>query len=121
MRNLIVTSIALAAFTFVGSTDAEAQSFRSHGGHGYGNSSYGNGYGSSYGNFGNRGFNTYGRNYGVQNYGRSWNGGGHYVPHTTTHFDYHGPSLQPHGNHYDYVPGHYHPHTTTHFDYHRGH
>jgi hypothetical protein len=31
------------------------------------------------------------------------------------HYDYHAPSLQWHGNHYDYVPGHYDYHSGPHY------
>ncbi|QDS87713.1 hypothetical protein EC9_18920 [Rosistilla ulvae] len=60
---------------------------------------------------------SYGYGYGspvrVYNQHRSYHSGyGGHHPHRT-HYDYHGPSLVPHGNHYDYVPGHY--------DLHRGH
>ena len=77
MKNLIVTTIAVAAFTFVSADSVEAGNRYRSFGPSYGARSYG------YGNFGyNRGF----QGYGVR--GRSW-GGGHYHPHTTTHFDYH--------------------------------
>lgn len=60
--------------------------------------------------YGNRG---YGRTvgYGGTGYGhRSW--------HNTSHYDYHGPSLQRHGNHFDVVPGHYDLHRSGHWDRH---
>ncbi|WP_146523432.1 hypothetical protein [Stieleria varia] len=44
-------------------------------------------------------------------YRSHWNG---YHP-RRPHLDYHGPSLVPHGNHYDYVPGHYDLHHGNHF------
>lgn len=59
----------------------------------------------------NLGSSGFGRGYG---YGRS-----HATWHDTSHYDYHGPSLVPHGNHYDYVPGHYDLHRTGHWDSHR--
>jgi len=90
---------------------------------GYGNSyggssyNYGSGYGSTYGNYGsnygsnfNRSYNNYGSNYG--HFNRSNNQS---VYHDTTHFDYHAPSFQRHGNHIDFVPGHYDLHRTGHF------
>jgi hypothetical protein len=52
---------------------------------------------------GNRYYDNHGHNDGWNRRGNVW--------HDTSHYDYHRPSLVPHGNHYDYVPGHY--------DYHR--
>jgi hypothetical protein len=86
------------------------------------------GFGISIGNYGYRGYSghgayrpNYGRSYRPSyNYSRVYQGryggygghggGGHHprVP----HYDYHAPTLVPHGNHLDYIPGHY--------DYHRG-
>ncbi len=44
--------------------------------------------------------------------------GGYYPRyHDTSHFDYYGPSLQRHYNHYHYVPGHYHFHRSGHFHF----
>ncbi|QDV55462.1 hypothetical protein [Rosistilla oblonga] len=57
---------------------------------------------------------SYGYGYGssarIYSQHRSYYGGHH--PHRP-HYDYHRPSLVPHGNRYHYVPGHY--------DLHRGH
>lgn len=50
-------------------------------------------------------------------YGGGW-GGGHSHWHDTSHYDWHGPSLRWHGNHFDYVPGHYDYHQTGHWDHH---
>lgn len=132
MKQLLTTGLALAALAFVGTSSADAGP-RGYGyGNGYAPNYNGNGYGASnfapnYGrNFDNGYGNRYGLNQCYRNCGPGYGLGGyqnqgHYVPHTTTHFDYHPPSLQPHGNHFDYVPGHYDPHTTTHFDYHPPH
>ncbi len=54
-------------------------------------------------------------------YGAGFGGGhghGHRRWHDTSHYDYHGPSLVPHGNHYDFVPGHYDFHRSGHWDHH---
>ncbi len=49
-------------------------------------------------------------------YHGGWGGYGHYGYHPWRgHYDYHGPSLQFHGNHFDYVPGHYHYHHRNHY------
>lgn len=57
--------------------------------------------------------------YGYGGYGGGWGGhGGHSHWHDTSHYDWHGPSLQPHGNHFDYVPGHYDFHRDGHWDHH---
>ena len=48
-------------------------------------------YGRSY----TRGYHSY-RGYGVYNHHPR-----------RPHYDYHGPTLVPHGNHLDYIPGHY--------------
>ena len=59
----------------------------------------------------------YGRSYRpTYNYQRSYGG---YHP-ARPHYDYHPPSLVPHGNHLDYVPGHYDFHHRGHGGY-RGH
>ena len=65
-------------------------------------------------------YRNYGYGYGVPGYRSYYRG---YAPryrshygyrhHGVPHYDYHGPSLVPHGNHLDYVPGHY--------DFHHGH
>ena len=62
--------------------------------------------------------NSYGNRYYDQGYGDSWVGRGNRygrVWHDTSHYDYHQPSLVPHGDHYDYVPGHYHYHRSGHW------
>lgn len=41
------------------------------------------------------------------------------VWHDTTHLDYHGPSLVPHGSHFHFQPGHYDVHRTGHWDVYR--
>jgi hypothetical protein len=52
---------------------------------------------------------------GYQNYGTNYGYSGHSYYHDTSHYDYHAPSLQWHGNHFDAVPGHYDFHQTGHF------
>lgn len=54
------------------------------------------------------------RNYGPS-YGSYYRGG--YHGYARPHLDWHGPSLVPHGNHYDYVPGHW----DVHYGRHHGH
>lgn len=48
----------------------------------------------------------------VQIYG-NWNRGPIY--HDTSHYDYHPPTVVPHGNHYHVIPGHYDYHQTGHY------
>lgn len=51
-------------------------------------------------------------------YHGGWGGHGHYGHYGhgwRGHYDYHGPSLRWHGNHFDYIPGHYHYHHRNHF------
>jgi len=62
------------------------------------------GYSNYYGGFHN--------NWSHQNYGHS-----HNVWHNTSHYDYHPGYLQPHRNHFHYVPGHYDYHQTGHWDH----
>ncbi|MCA9135887.1 MAG: hypothetical protein KDB00_03990 [Planctomycetales bacterium] len=82
------------------------------------------GFSISIGNYGYRGYPGnvpsiyYGRSYRPSYnysrvYGHSQSFGGYYHP-RQPHYDYHPPTLIPHGNHLDYVPGHYDLH-------HRGH
>ncbi|QDU58092.1 hypothetical protein [Aeoliella mucimassa] len=50
------------------------------------------------------------------NHGGGW--GGAHSWHDNSHWDYHAPSLQWHGNHFDYMPGHYDYHQQGHWDHH---
>ncbi len=115
MRNIIICTAAVLGMVFVGATQVEAGS--RHGGH--------HGYSGHRGHSFNRGYS------GHLNHNRySWGGthsnsyyGGHNVYHrapvyhNTSHYDYHGPSLQRHGYHLDYVPGHYDAHRSGHYDF----
>ncbi|MGL4514712.1 MAG: hypothetical protein ACRCT8_16615 [Lacipirellulaceae bacterium] len=129
-KHLLAAAAAAALFFVVGTERASAQgvhfsSGRVHvdvgnpHGHGYGfhrSPAYGRrvvvgypGYGGGYGSpYGHRRVVGYG---GHGHHGRS-------VWHDTSHYDWHGPSLQPHGNHFDYVPGHYDFHRDGHWDHH---
>lgn len=105
LASIPVLAIGLAFITSGAQADAGGFSF-SIGNHGY--RSYGvrsgHGYRSAY----------YGRSYRPSyNYSRVYGShyGGYHQP-RGGHYDYHAPTLVPHGNHLDYVPGHY--------DYHRG-
>lgn len=85
------------------------------------------GFGISIGNYGYRGYGgrsyrpSYGRAYRPSyNYSRVY--GGHYGGHyggshhpRVLHYDYHAPTLVPHGNHLDYIPGHYDSHRGGHY------
>ncbi len=141
MFKLSTTALAFAvivAFSMMTSSSANAQSCRSGGyygggqayGGGYyntGSSYYGGGHGSGI-SIGGGGISIgVGRNYGYGGYNRGVNlsvyrspysGHSTYrrpVYHDTSHLDYHAPSINRHGNHYDYVPGHYDVHRTGHW------
>ena len=95
MRNVLFGLVAVAALSlacFAPLSQASAQwGIHLHGGHGgHGHSSHFHGYGG-YGGYGG------------------------YYPQSYGHYDYHAPSLQFHGNHFDYVPGHYDYHQTPHY------
>lgn len=117
LAGLPVLAIAL---TFVTSSGAEADA---------------GGFSISIGNYGYRGYGGhhslrpsygpsiyYGRSFRPSyNYSRTYYHSGHHAGHhggyhhpRRPHYDYHAPTLVPHGNHYDYVPGHWDFH-------HRGH
>ncbi len=124
MRNFVICTAAVWGMVMVGATQVEAgNKYASHHNSRYGNQ---NGYGF------NRGHSTY------QNQNRySWRAGyittrygGHTtgygshnlyrntpVYHNTSNFDYHGPSLQQHGNHLEVVPGHTDFHRSGHYDF----
>lgn len=134
MKRLLIAASAVLALSFVGLRDASAQHYGCNTDFGGGYSSgygggfgYGGGYSSprlsvsvGYGNYGgypsqsvrHSGYNGY------SGYGGHHRVGGHRTWHDTSHLDYHGPSLVPHGNHLDYVPGHYDVHRTGHWDRH---
>ena len=140
MKRLLIAMSAVLALSFVGSGDVSAQHNRCNTGFGGGYSStyrgygYGGGYSSprfsvsvgygNYGgypvqNFGNTGFDSgFSGHNGFSGYGINRVQRGHRTWHDTSHFDYHGPSLVPHGDHLDYTPGHYDLHRTGHWDRH---
>ena len=129
MKNVLVMSVVAVAALVFSSVNADAQWGRSsHSSHGF--SSHGShsshfgpsiarGYPSNFNRggiqlsvgFGSPVFTPY--NYSARSYGYS---APRQVFHDTTHLDYHGPSLVPHGNHYDVIPGHYDVHRTGHYD-----
>ena len=87
MRKVLLGLVAVAVLglaCFAPLSQAEAAPWGFHGGH----HGHGHGHGHIHGHI----------------HGYPYHGWGHY--------DYHGPSLQWHGNHWDYVPAHY--------DYHYG-
>lgn len=101
-------ALAIGAFGFVATETASAGWGGGFGYSNYGNRGYSN---SSYGYQRSRGYSQFGvsnRGYGSRGYG-----GARY--HDTTHLDYHAPSINRHGNHYDYTPGHYDVHRSGHF------
>ena len=136
MSRFIFSTVAIVGLLALSAGSAFAQHCNS-GGYGGG---HGGGYGGGYyaGNqFGVQVYSTPSYNYapqyvssGYQNYQPSYqnyqpsyqsyqpsyggySGGSFY--HNTSHYDYHAPSLQRHGNHFDVVPGHYDYHRTGHF------
>lgn len=110
MKKLALSLAALAALVWLGFDSSTAQASNRYRGFGI--------------HLGGRNLhldigNPHGR-HGYHRY-RSWHRGPvHYDWHDTSHWDYHPPSLVPHGNHYDFVPGHYDYHRTGHWDRHRG-
>lgn len=102
MRRLLFTGIAAAGLVGLGASQADAQIYGW--GSGRGNSYYGHGYRNDW-----RGDHYHGR---YREYRP------HYDYHDTSHWDYHGPSLRRHYDHYDYVPGHYDFHRQGHWDRH---
>ena len=123
-KHLVAAAAAVALCFVAGADQAEARGFHIQAGgvqvvvgnpHGYG---YGR-HVVGYGGYGHRGYGHVQRSYYGGGYG-GWHGHGHGHSrwHDTSHYDYHGPSLVPHGNHYDYVPGHYHFHREGHWDHH---
>ncbi|TWU00588.1 hypothetical protein Pla108_15400 [Botrimarina colliarenosi] len=126
-KHLMAAAAAVALCFVAGADKAEARGFHIRAGgvhvdvgnpHGHGRG-YAVGYPAAYG-YG--GFGGHGGGYGGVH--RSFYGGGHgghhggAVWHDTTHYDWHGPSLRRHGNHYDYTPGHYDLHRDGHWDRH---
>lgn len=81
-----------------------------YGGYGYGNSGYrySSGYRGGHGRSGyNNGHRAFGPTVHPRVHSRYRSG---YRGYTRPHYDYHAPSLVPHGNHYHYQPGHYDKH-----------
>ena len=105
MKRLLAVGVASIAAAFMSADTAEAQCY-------YGNSGYsriGSGISIGYSNYSyprssfSIGYSSY-PSYGYSSFSSRSSRRGHY--------DWHGPSLYPHGNHFHYVPGHW--------DYHRG-
>ena len=95
MRNVLFGLVAVAALglaCFAPLSQADAQWGFGGGYYGGHSSHY---HGGGHGHHGGHGFH-------------GWGG----------HYDYHAPSLQWHGNHFDYVPGHYDYHQGSHGPYH---
>ncbi len=96
MKTAFLCVAAIAGLVLVSSTEVEARHRCGRGGFGYG-----------YRGHIHRGYNSV-RFRSFNNYPRY---------HNTSHFDYHGPSLQRHFNHYHYVPGHYDFHRSGHYHF----
>jgi hypothetical protein len=118
MSRFIISTVAILGLLAL-SADAAFAQHRHRGGSHHGGSHYGGGYGGGgyYSNtcaprYAYSGYQSYQPSY--QSYQPSYGYSGGYY-HDTSHYDYHGPSLQRHGNHYDYVPGHYDYHRTGHW------
>ena len=115
MRNFVICTAAVWGMVFVGAASADAGHCNSSRNYGrYNNYSWRPSNSYNYNRNYNRGYNSnYNRNmYGNQGYYQhspTW--------HNTSHYDYHGPSLQRHGNHLDYVPAHYDYHRSGHYDF----
>lgn len=122
MSRFILSAVAIVGLLAVSSDSAFAQ--HCHRG-GYGGWYYGGGYGGgSYGvqvystpsyyapQYVSNAYPSYNYQPSYPSYTPIYNYGGSY--HNTSHYDYHGPSLQRHRGHYDYVPGHYDYHRTGH-------
>jgi hypothetical protein len=116
MKRWILGLVAAAGLTLAAST-ASAQGF---GGYGCGVPYGGIGYSAGYGGIGYGG-GCYGSGVRIAGYGGYGPGIGLSVGyprwHDTSHFDYHGPSLRRHGNHFHVQPGHYHLHRSGHVHY----
>ncbi len=111
MRNFVICTAAVLGMVMVGAASADAGHYNS--GRNYGR--YNNyGWRPNSSSYYNRGYNS---NYNWNRYGNQ----GYYqnTPrwHNTSHYDYHGASLQRHGNHLDYVPAHYDYHRSGHYDF----
>jgi hypothetical protein len=104
MKHLLIAGVASAAAMLMGADTASAQC--GYGGYGYSSPGLSIGYSSfsyprtSSFSIGYSSYPSYGYGYSSR---RSYSRG---------HYDWHGPSLYRHGNHYHYQPGHW--------DYHRG-
>ena len=113
LRWLGVPALAAAMLVFGDTPKADAQGFSLQIGR-FGVSNYGH---SSYRNYG--GYRSYRPSYhvGTPIYSSRYRSGYRAYNSVQPHYDYHAPSLVPHGNHLDYVPGHY----DLHYGSHHGH
>ncbi len=122
MSRFIFSTVAILGLLALGSGSAFAQQCQ-HGGYGggYGGGGYGGGgyysqqsynYAPQYASSGYQSYQPSYQSY--QSYQPSYGYGQSYY-HDTSHYDYHAPSLQRHGNHFDVVPGHYDYHQTGHY------
>jgi hypothetical protein len=102
MSRILVFAALTLGLSSVGTTSAEAGGrwYGRFGGHQVQHNSHWGGHAHR---------SHYAPSYSPWSYGPRW--------HDTSHLDYHGPSLQPHGNHFDYVPGHYDVHHSGHWDW----
>lgn len=123
-KHLVAATAAVALCFVAGAESAEARGFHFQSGRVH--VDVGNPHRAYYGGQTNR-YRGYNHTVGYGNRGyqqRSFYGGGngghgrHGGWHDTSHYDWHGPSLQRHGNHFDLVPGHYDFHRTGHYDRH---
>ena len=122
MKKLLVIAGAVLALSIADSNQALARHHR----HGHSHRGYSSPRLSvSFGHRGNAGFRSGYRGYNAGYGGHSgrygypaYGGNGYRTWHNTSHYDYHTPSVVPHGNHYHVVPGHYDLHQTGHWDRH---
>lgn len=97
---IVAAVLALGVFTVLPS------SVSAHGGNSRRNfNTYGYNNFNNYGGYGNYGWGGF-----MQKFNRVW--------HDTSHWDYHPPTLQRHGDHFHIVPGHYDWHQTGHMHRH---
>jgi hypothetical protein len=104
MKTLIIATVALAAFAFVGTNAVEA-------GHGHSGISvqFGSGAPHFHGFYGQR---RQFRNFGLYGVRSGWSNSWY---HQSGHWDYHPGGVVRHRNHFDYIPGHYDWHDTSHW------
>ena len=103
MKKLLCACVALAAFTFLGTSSAQAGGFRISIGHGH------------HGHHGHRSSFYSGHSSRCRSYSRSYCAPRTSWYHDTSHYDYHPGHYVRHRGHYDYVPGHYDYHRTGHW------